>query len=84
MGDLPPGKSLSTPHTVIRSRLNIGQRESLVQWIGCSHEEAIWDPFEHFQVAYPDFKLEEKQQAEVGSDDMDAFTENYYKRKEST
>ncbi|XP_074377329.1 uncharacterized protein LOC141718850 [Apium graveolens] len=54
--NLPPvvdGKSLPTPHTVIRSKFNRGQRELLVHWTGCSSEDATWEPFEHFQAAYP-------------------------------
>ncbi|CAK7337614.1 unnamed protein product [Dovyalis caffra] len=43
---LKDGRFVPFPTTVIKSRLNRGLRELLVQWEGSSHEDAIpWQPF---------------------------------------
>ncbi|KAK8503057.1 hypothetical protein V6N12_011317 [Hibiscus sabdariffa] len=63
VGDLPlvcDGKALPTPQAILRSRLNRVQQELLVQWAGCSQEDATWEPFEVLHAAYPEFELEDK------------------------
>jgi hypothetical protein len=86
-GNLPPvfdGKALPTPKAALRSSINRGTRELLVQWAGNTPEEATWEPFHQFREAYPEFELEDTLNAERGSDDMDSFVGKQYQRKKSS
>jgi hypothetical protein len=86
-GNLPPvfdGKALPTPKAALRSRINRGTRELLVQWAGNTPEEATWEPFHQFREAYPEFELEDTLNAERGSDDMDSFVGKQYQMKKSS
>ena len=75
------GRTLFKPHAVIRSRLNRGQRELLVQWHANAPESATWEGFEKFAEAYPDYELEDKLVVQEGSNDTDAFIGKIYQRK---
>ncbi|KAL4366769.1 hypothetical protein GQ457_05G003480 [Hibiscus cannabinus] len=86
IGDLPlvcDGKALPTPQAILRSRLNRGQQELLVQWAGCSQEDATWEPFEVLHAAYPEFELEDKLNPKEGSIDVDAFIGKQYQRRKA-
>lgn len=65
----------------MRSRLNYGHREILVQWAGQSPDDATWEDLEEFCQLYPSFELMGKLALEEGSDVMDSFYGKGYSRK---
>ncbi|KAK9018343.1 hypothetical protein V6N11_001319 [Hibiscus sabdariffa] len=77
------GKALPTPQAILRSRLNRGQHELLVQWAACSQEDDTWEPFEVLHPAYPEFELEDKLNSKEGSIDVDAIIGKQYQRRKA-
>ena len=51
------GRVVPQPEKVIKSRLNRGCRELLVQWQGTTAADANWVPLEEFQREHPTYQL---------------------------
>ncbi|XP_057992322.1 uncharacterized protein LOC131173819 [Hevea brasiliensis] len=78
---LPPvveGQVVPTPASVLRTRLNRGTWEILVQWAHLPTLEATWEDLDQFCHAYPNFELEDKLPSQEGSDVVDAFMGQHY------
>ena len=78
---LPPlrhGRPLLQPAKVLRSRLNRGVWQVLVQWDGLPSSDATWEPVPEFRTAYPEFQLEDEL---FPKDGRDVMVGNVYKRK---
>ncbi|XP_019183647.1 PREDICTED: uncharacterized protein LOC109178468 [Ipomoea nil] len=79
---LPPvkdGKVLLQPADIIRSRLNRGVLEVLVQWEGASPEDSSWESVAHFHELFPSYKLEDKLDLQRGG--IDTFVGRTYQRR---
>lgn len=63
---------------MLRSRLNRGNWEILVQWYGLSVEDSTWETMHHFKSVFPYFKLEDKLFLQGGSNVIDAFVGKQY------
>jgi hypothetical protein len=60
---LPPikhGRMLPQPEKVLRTRLNRGVWEILVQWMGQTTADATWEKVPEFKDAYPSFQLKDE------------------------
>ena len=81
---LPPivhGRAVPTPAKVIRARLNRGDWELSVQWVGHSVSEATWEPLEQFKEHYPTFQLEDELFRKEGGSVVDSFVGLTYERR---
>lgn len=54
------GKALPNPKVVLRSRINRGIRELLIQWEVYTTEDKTWKRFDQFPETYPGFELKDK------------------------
>lgn len=70
--------SLPTPSKVTHARLNHGNWELSVQWLGRDPAEATWEPLTEFTAAYPEFQLEDKLFHNEGRNVADAFVGCHY------
>ncbi|KAF3631634.1 Photosystem II 5 kDa protein, chloroplastic [Capsicum annuum] len=80
---LPPveeGCVVPTPCSVLKSRLNCGNWEILVEWCG----QSVEDSMHHFKLAFPDFKLEDKLFLREGDNVIDAFVGKQYSRRKKS
>jgi hypothetical protein len=86
-GEIPPlppikrGRVLPVPLKIVRTRLNRGNWELLVQWLGCSTADTSWEPLEEFSVDYPNFQLEGELFHREGGNVIDAFVDRTYQRR---
>jgi hypothetical protein len=86
-GEIPPlppikrGRVLPVPLKIVQTRLNRGNWELLVQWLGRSTADASWEPLEEFSVDYPDFQLEDELFHREGGSVIDAFVGRTYQRR---
>jgi hypothetical protein len=81
---LPPikhGRVLPDPLKIVRARLNQGNWEVLVQWLGHSFADATWEPLAEFTVDYPQFQLEDELFHREGGSVIDAFVGRTYQHK---
>jgi hypothetical protein len=53
----------------------------LVQWLGRSSADAIWEPLAEFSVDYPDFQLEDELFHREGGSVIDGFVGRTYQRR---
>jgi hypothetical protein len=58
--DILHGKVLPTPAKVVKSRLNRGVWELLVQWVGQAASDASWEQLDEFKRRYLDIQLADK------------------------
>jgi hypothetical protein len=86
-GEVPPlppikrGRVLPVPLKIVRTRLNRGNWELLVQWLGRSSADATWEPLAEFSVDYPDFQLEDELFHREGGSVIDAFVGRTYQHR---
>jgi hypothetical protein len=85
-GEVPPlppikhGRILPIPLKIVHTRLNRGNWELLVQWLGRSSADATWEPLAEFSVDYPNFQLEDELFHREGGSVIDAFVSRTYQR----
>lgn len=75
------GRAILTPAKIVRSRLNRGTCELLVQWEGCSAADATWETLATFQHRFPSFQLEDELILEEGGNVVDSFVGRHYSRR---
>jgi len=81
---LPPivrGRVIPTPTKVLRTRLNRGTWELLVQWQGWADSDSTWERLPVFVEDYPDFHLEDELFLREGGSVMDSFIGRVYQRR---
>jgi len=81
---LPPivrGRVIPTPTKVLRTRLNRGTWELLVQWQGRADSDSTWERLPVFVEDYPDFHLEDELFLREGGSVMDSFIGRVYQRR---
>ncbi|GKB85482.1 ty3-gypsy retrotransposon protein [Tanacetum coccineum] len=61
-GRVPPSIILYSPGSSKVAAVDEGlvERDILVQWLGSSPKEAIWEEFFEFQTTYPSYLIEDK------------------------
>ena len=85
MPSLPPfknGNVISQPQFIVRSRINRGAVDVLVEWAHLPVAEATGIPLTVFQETYPEFELADKLFVQEGSNVVDAFIGKKYSRKQ--
>jgi len=82
--ELPPlshGRAIPTPAKVTRARKRRGESEVLVHWQGLSEVEATWEQLQAFRELYLDVQLEDKLFLQGGSNDVDVYWGQAYRRR---
>jgi hypothetical protein len=73
---------LPQPEKVLRTRLNRGVWEILVQWMGQTTADATWEKVPEFKDAYPSFQLKDELFSIWGGGSVvDAFIRRKYQRR---
>lgn len=75
------GRALPTPAKVLRARLNWGNWEVLVQWLGQASADASWEPVEAFKQEHPEFQLENELFHGEWGNVVDSFVDKFYRRR---
>lgn len=81
---LPPikhGRVLPLPLKVLRSRLNLGDWDILVHWMGHPAAEATWERVSVFAEEYPSFQFEDELFHREGGSVIYAFVGRTYQRR---
>ena len=74
------GRVLPAPTKAIRARLNRGNWEVLIQWIGRPAGDATWEMVTEFTQEHPEFQLEDELFRKEGGSVVDAFVGRTYSR----
>ena len=75
------GHAVPEPGHIVRTRLNHGVWELLVQWLSQSPAASTWELLNDFKATYPKFQLEDELFRKEGGSVVDAFIGKQYSRK---
>ena len=84
---MPPiknGRVLPTPAKAIRARLNRGNWEVLIQWVGRPAGNATWEKVSEFSEQHPEFQLGDELFRKEGGSVVGAFVGRTYSRRHRT